>query len=291
MNSQPEIDTHERLTQLAAAFPYPQTPDFVGREQARLQRNRQGQSLVRLGAEWRPLWVTLLLLAFLTAGLLAVPAVRAAIVTWLEIGSVRIWLGEEPSTPPAVQPPTVEVTTTMQPLREVVPTEPKGGAVQANATTTVLSTLLDFSGETTLEAAQASVDFPILLPTVPTELGAPDRVFLQRAEGDAVILVWLAQGEPDNVRMSLHLLGPGAFIYKMQPPSLAAVEVNGNRAIWTDGPYFLQAGDGWGNRRLVDGHVLIWAEGTMTYRLESTLDPNAAVAVAESLQEYWQVQE
>ena len=36
--------------------------------------------------------------------------------------------------------------------------------------------------------------------------------------------------------------------------------------------------------RLIDGHVLIWTEGNITYRLETSLSLDEALKVAESLQ-------
>jgi len=36
--------------------------------------------------------------------------------------------------------------------------------------------------------------------------------------------------------------------------------------------------------RLVTGHVLVWAEGGVTYRLESDLDLEEAMRIAESLE-------
>jgi hypothetical protein len=38
-------------------------------------------------------------------------------------------------------------------------------------------------------------------------------------------------------------------------------------------------------RRLIDGHVLIWEEDGITYRLETGVTLEEAVKIAESLQE------
>jgi hypothetical protein len=37
-------------------------------------------------------------------------------------------------------------------------------------------------------------------------------------------------------------------------------------------------------RRLIAGHVLIWDENGVTYRLESNLDLSQAIEIAESLE-------
>ena len=63
------------------------------------------------------------------------------------------------------------------------------------------------------------------------------------------------------------------------------VEVNGQRAIWTVGPYPLRLYNGDIEfTRLIKGHVLIWQEGDITYRLETDLSLEEAVKIAESLQ-------
>ena len=56
---------------------------------------------------------------------------------------------------------------------------------------TLLASILDLKGKTSLPAARARVDFPIRLPTYPPDLGSPDGVFLQDINGAVVVLVWL----------------------------------------------------------------------------------------------------
>jgi hypothetical protein len=111
---------------------------------------------------------------------------------------------------------------------------------------------------------------------------------LQDFAGPVVVLTWLEPGESDRVRLSLHQLGPDTFAQKVQPPVLQETQVHGQRALWTEGPYLLQwrRGDGlvYDVRRLVSGHVLIWMEEGITYRLETELSLEEAVRVAESLQ-------
>jgi hypothetical protein len=146
---------------------------------------------------------------------------------------------------------------------------------------------LDLAGATTLAEAQAQVNFSIRLPVYPEDLGQPDRVFFQRIGGPAVVLVWLDDTQPDRVRLSLHQLGPGTFAEKGNPGQVQETTVNGQRAIWAEGPYVLQFRQGrrvdFDLRRLVEGRVLIWVEGQITYRLESSLSMEEAVRVAESL--------
>jgi hypothetical protein len=57
--------------------------------------------------------------------------------------------------------------------------------------------------------------------------------------------------------------------------------------LWTVGPYALQFQRSgqviYDLRRLIEGHVLIWTEEGITYRLETDLSLQEAVQIAESL--------
>jgi len=188
--------------------------------------------------------------------------VRAAVLRALRLGVVEIIVEPTPTTTSAPGKPEM--------------TEP--GA-------TLIPTVLDLAGETTLDEARSRAGFPVRLPTFPPDLGPPDRVFLQDLGGPAVVLVWLEPERPERVHMSLHQLGPGAFVWKVEPVAVEETKVHGQRALWTDGPYMLETRrSDLENRRLVKGHVLIWSEGEITYRLETDLSLEDAVRIAESLQ-------
>jgi hypothetical protein len=62
--------------------------------------------------------------------------------------------------------------------------------------------------------------------------------------------------------------------------------VHGQPAAWTTGPYLLELKGGHRDfSRLIEGHVLIWAENDITYRLEMGNDAAMAdaVIIADSL--------
>lgn len=89
---------------------------------------------------------------------------------------------------------------------------------------------------------------------------------------------------PERVRLALHQLGPGTLGDKVQPRVVEETNVGGSPAAWTEGPYLLVLRGGTvDDARLVTGRVLVWAEGEVTYRLESDLDLEEAVRIAESL--------
>lgn len=203
-------------------------------------------------------WVAVLVL--LLASLLAVPPLRAGVLDVLRIGAVRILLAE----------PTPTIA---RPLATPVPRTVALGLV----------------GQTTLEVAQRDAGFPVRLPTYPSNLGPPSQVFLQELDGAVVVLVWLDSADPREVRLSLHQLASTAMAEKGGPQSVEETTVNGQRAIWSEGPYLLQyrraEGTQVGLHHLVTGHVLIWQEeeGGVTYRLETELPLDEARRIAESL--------
>jgi hypothetical protein len=62
--------------------------------------------------------------------------------------------------------------------------------------------------------------------------------------------------------------------------------VNGRQAFWLQGGHFLQLADGRNENLLfVEGNVLLWSVGDVTYRLESGLSLEEALRIAESLVE------
>lgn len=251
-----------RLRQAARHLPYPPAPDVAA---ALRSRPRPAARPSRLAARW--VWLTLLIVG-LAAILGGVPPVRATVVQFLRLGAVRIFLTEP--TPTALLSPTATPLPTGEPVHP--------------PTATPLASLLDLAGETSLAEAQAQLDFPIRLPAEPPELGPPDKVYLQDFQGQLVVLVWLAPERPEQVRLSLHLLGPDAFAGKGAPETIDETTVHGQRALWVTGPHlFWLEGGQMTSRRLVEGNTLIWGEGEITYRLESDLSLSEAVKIAESL--------
>jgi hypothetical protein len=203
---------------------------------------------------------------------LTVPPVRAQILEFLQIGAVRIFIGEPTPTPPSTAPATQGGAAS-----EITPTPPP--------TPRPFPSIDHLAGETTLEDAQNELDYPVLLPGYPPDLGLPDRVFLQDLQAPALLLVWMDPAEPDRIRLNLLILGPGAFAGKSQPPVIEHTQVNGQPAVWTSGPHFLHLGGStYQNVPLViQGNVLIWEQGAVTYRLETDLSMEEAVRIAESL--------
>jgi hypothetical protein len=274
-------DFETRIQHLALAFPYPATPPVAGRVISELHGGAR---------RWRPAampaWaIALVLILLVFAGLMVVPSVRAAVIEFLQIGAIRIFTEEE------IPPLNPSVPTSTRPLPQESETPARFVPLLFTPTPSeneILTSLLFLAGETTLEEAREVASFPILLPTYPSDLGAPDKVFYQRLdEGWGVLLIWLVPEQPDRVKMSLLLLGPDAFAGKGAPYLTVETSVNGKRAVWTEGKHLLVLQTGPNQHDLVQffvsGNVLIWEVEGITYRLESELMMEEAVRIAESL--------
>ena len=185
-------------------------------------------------------------------------------------GLVQDWLGKNiPSSPTST--PTDSIST---------------GTPAPVITPTFLESILDLAGETTLQKAREQADFTIALPTYPADLNDPDQVFVQQFGGPVVTLVWMDPNHPDKVRLSLSKSRSEKAVFeKIDPASLQETQVNDNPAVWVDSDYLLimRNGDTTFTRLIDQGHTLIWTNGEITYRLETSVDLDTAIRIAESI--------
>lgn len=209
------------------------------------------------GPHPRRAWAAVAALLGLALLLLAIPQAQAGVERLIRIGAVRIGL--------------------------VRPTSAPG----ATPTPTPLPSLLDLAGETTLAQARSAAGFPLRLPAYPPDLGPPDGVYLQNLDGPMVVFVWLDRTHPGQVRLGLFELSSNLYVIKSGARIVAQTTVDGQQAVWTEGPYLLEvlngAGTGIAERIVVQGHTLLWAEHGITYRLETGLTLDEAVRIAQSL--------
>ncbi|HEY3312613.1 MAG TPA: hypothetical protein VGK00_13310 [Anaerolineales bacterium] len=260
----------EHELQVAAGdLHYPQTPPIVQNVIRRLNPPATAARPVRR----KLLWSMVLLVAFVAA-LMLVPPVRAAVLAWIQIGAVRI-LPPAPTSIPAGLPEA-------PPLPELFPVTATSAP---SSLTPTAPSLLDLAGEMTLAEAQARLDFPILVPSGLQGLGLPERVYLQDMGGPMLVLVWLDPADPQRVRLSLHTLSSKSWaIQKAQPKVIQQVTINGQPGVWVEGPYFLQLrNQDFELTRLIEGHVLIWTQAGLTYRLETGSTLEEALLIAGSL--------
>lgn len=286
MEQGPVSSWEQQLRDTAQGLPYPATPDIAQRITARLRAERSAQPTSGRRSSQR-LRVAFVVLVLFAASLLAVPDVRATIGNWFRLGAVEIvFPTATPQSLPTDPPPVVP--TALPAEQTPISASPTAASVP-RPSPTPLASVLDLTGEVTLEQARGQVPFPIMLPTYPEDLGAPDRVFVQDYDGPVAVLVWVEPGTRDQVRMSLHILGSDILAKKFvnQFTQLSETTVHGERALWVIGPHmlnFYQREPGTPRSREVDGHVLIWQEGDVTYRLETESSIEEAVRIAETIQ-------
>lgn len=239
--NEPPNRWEEHVRDTARHFPYPPTPNLA----ARFRHPRRSHfHTPRLRVTF-----ALLLLVFLL-GLLTVPGVRAGVVDFLQIGTVRLWY------------------------------------MSPKPTRALSDSGLLLGEPITLAEAQAEVWYPILLPIYPDSIGTPDELYLLNPEEDGIHLIWHATDSHPELRLTQ--FGDGFWVNKWGPalePS-PSVQVNGRYGVWAPGPHTWSFRGMDGNRSITvpEGYnVLIWANRNVTYRLESTLSQAEAVKVAESL--------
>jgi hypothetical protein len=261
-----EMEFENKLHSIATGMEYPHTPNIAGSVTMRLR------TTTRPRFNSKALAWSLTIILVLCSSLMLIPPARAAILEFIQIGVVRIF-------PQPVEP-------TLEPIRTATPEAlAPMTATSSSQSSNLIPILNQMAGEITLTGAQNKVEYPILLPAYPTDLGQPDYVYVQNADGNMVILVWLDPKHSDRVLMSLHFIPNGSWaIKKVEPKVIRETSVSGKRAIWTTGPYPLILSNGDAQfTRLINGHVLIWADENVTYRLETNGSLEEAVKIAESL--------
>lgn len=136
-------------------------------------------------------------------------------------------------------------------------------------------------GRTTLEEAEDLVDFAISLPD---ELGTPDAVYVQNiGTGPFVVLVWAKPEDASSVGYVLYILAPGTVLSKGPLPAVIETQVQGEAAIWTNGPYLVDIQGSHQAARLVEGFALIWSRDGLTYRLEGAATLDEAIRIASTI--------
>jgi hypothetical protein len=260
------------LSDLGAHIAYPPTPPLAEAVKARLrQKPTDARAPARPRPRWlrRPLAVAAAVLVVLGLLLGTVPSVRTAIAHWLGITGVTI---------------------------DRVPALPSASAIPTGAPPSQLGDLLHLGSGLSLSEARTRVTFPI---SVPADLGVPDQVYLrQPPPGGAVSLVYLPRpGLPEARSTGVGMLvtqfrgalAPDFFGKVIGPDTtVQPVTVDGASGYWIAGsPHVLFYRDLQGqilteDLRLAD-NTLIWERDGVTYRLESSLSRDQAIAIAQSM--------
>ena len=239
----------EVLRALGRKLDYPATPPFVPTVLERIEADRVAgrRPRARLAT-----WDRRRLVAAVAVGLLAALALAFGARLVLGAAEIRVQPGVSPTVPP---------------LRP-------GGLGEAIST----------------EEVAAAVGFEVALPAGPP----PDEAYAVRT-GDgrtAALLAW--RGGPDHPPLP----GTPWGLVLLQTPvdaetltktvasfdDVREVTVRGGPAFWLDAPHELLVRTAAGYESFsVGGNVLIWTEGEITYRLETSLGLRRALALAESV--------
>lgn len=247
MNTPPEEKWEMHVQHTARAFPYPATPDIAGVTRAALRPPpRKARMWLRAAA--------VIALALL-AGMLFVPEIRAGVLEFLRVGAVRIFF------------------TSSTPAPTGIPGTQSSETTEANSVT--------------LEDAERVLGVPIRLPSYPADLGMPDTVSIEDDRVAVVTLVW-HMPNTDDARLVLQMIGAGVEVAKYGLPDAVQVSVNGEIAVWLETPHFIEMTDSDGRiisdtSWLIQSHVLVWVDQSITYRLETAQRLSEALQIAESL--------
>ena len=139
--------------------------------------------------------------------------------------------------------------------------------------------LAQVSGETDLEAARTLVNFPIHIP--PDD--PPDRVFVQ--DPSLIIMVWISEGKIE--RALYETSNDNAWFMVKSAETITWTRVAGRDAAWVTLPHpveFIRNGVVYSElTHFVTGHVLIWEQDSVTFRLETHASLEEAQQFAEAL--------
>jgi len=254
MNDENELTQWaERVQGMATTFPYPPTPDSQVAVRQRLGARPSSRSTLMPRLGWVLVAVALLL------ALLTVPQVRAAVLRIFQIGAITVFEEDEPS--------------------------PASAEIWANKPARLPLVAQGLAMEISLAEAQTAVPDGLYLPIYPADLGEPDVVYLAETDWPpTVVFVWQELTDASQIRLALYQIGAERFAYK-GAPVIAETAVNGQWAIWLEGPHQFRLADGrWQEWQFIESNVLIWwAREGLTFRLEGAESLTEAVRIAESL--------
>jgi hypothetical protein len=244
-----------QLSTVGHRMAYPATPDLAAQFSAAPTFSTRPRRLA--------LGLAALLVALVS--LIAVPDVRARVLEFLQIGSVRVSLDPE-----------IVRGTTEKSVDDLVSMRFKQGPYG-----TVIALPL-VRGEVTLAEARNMVDLPIILPSYPADLGEPDHVYVQHVgDEEFAILVWL--DEDERPQIALYILGLNTRLTKGPPEAIDMLTINENLAALVTGNHVLQFAGSQHSGILVQAPTLIWQANGVTYRLEADLPLDELVRLAESI--------
>ena len=266
-------DLERALVELADGLEFPTASDMPERVIAELDRPAPVTPLVQRPAVRRALALAAAAIVIAGVVLVASPRARKAVADLLGIGGVAIRTSD---TTPAIPPTTLS-------------TAPSSSGSTASSSS---PSTAGPPGSIDVEDGASAIG---VAPPLPPSLGPPQTVTL--ADG-RLTLEW----PPSSTLPATDLPGIGAvlavFRGRVEEPLLEKVlgpgtayervSVGGRPAVWLSGaPHVLMylgpGGEVREDQLRLAGNTLLWTVGPHTYRLESALDRDAAIALAETV--------
>lgn len=255
------------LTDLATRVDFPATPNLAASVHVAIATTRGD-----IGRPWRhaPRWIAVAVAVVLIALIATAvnPRTRHAVADWLGLPGIHIIIEHERSS-----------------------ATPAPAGVSAPA--------LLFGQQVRLTDVTRVAGFPVRVPAGPP-LGTPASAYVRQVgAGTMVSFVY----RPTDDLPAVGSTGVGAYLMEMHTgqdyvwmiktvPSgnIQHIEINGQEAFWlTDAQVYFNPDPsllpGQDVPARESGNVLIWAQDGVTYRLETKLDQDQAVAIAASLLE------
>ena len=279
-----ELELALRASSASIAWPTASpagAPDLATRVRARLVAGETGaRPAVRRGSSrlWRPARRGLVLAL---AALLALAAIAGAV--GLGLPGLRIILGQPPGSPP--------------PSVGAPPGAGPSGLPSGSGAAGAPGSSLGLGDPVLLADVEALTGIAPVLPTAPA-IGPPDAVYVDRSHSNQVAFVWAPSvALPKTLDPSVGLIlmrfdGRTDEGYHQKLVGLGVtsepVKVSGRSGFWISGDphfFFYVRKDGTtidDDRRWVED-ALVWSDGTVTYRIESSIGRDATIDVAESL--------
>ena len=191
--------------------------------------------------------------AMALAACAAIPPVRDAFVSVFQANGIRVLQAPSPA--------------------------PSTGAPSPTASPTVVYEGL--GDPTTVAEAEAYSSGRLLRPTT---LGVPDRVFRRES------LVTLAYGGREPAWLVMEVVAPSELLLEkiaLTGAHVRRLTVNGRPGVWVEGPqelvYVLRDKDGAVEEPRLSGNTLIWEQGGVSVRIETTHGLAEALAVAAGM--------
>jgi hypothetical protein len=245
-------DLDAQLSELGARLAWSETPDLAGAIQV------AGATPISISpVHRRHRWFAAAALALLLIGtaLAASSSARSTVADFLGIEGLQIEWGDPETTPRPL--PTLGTPTTMQDFERWLPFTPRQPAALGTPDAVYLR-VLENGDMLGIMAWEAGDDLP---EAAETGLGA----------------VLMQFDAPDESYMFLKTIG-------ISTGSVTETTVDGNQAFWVEGASELTIFETGGTETRPTANVLLWQQDGTGFRLESNLDMDAALAIAESME-------